>query len=590
LQRSVIRRRPAPLAGQVLATLATLVAGAVTANAQAPQPESSSEAPSVEVTNTMRYAYHFDNDKTKDNPSTAVDEALQDSYDDWYHHFLDVLDITAGTSKLRAGGRFDINWFGHTVYREPFYTAHCGGDLPPTWCNWQGRRYVDQFAAERLYLTASFESALVTLGDFNASFGKGLALHTIKTDQTGQDTTIRGLKLMVDWGPVVGTALGGRFNPLDSDEGSGWKTPWHADSVFGGELGLRLGDKVLMQGHGVVVQQALQTRYDGDASASNQHVVYGGVVDANGLLDGSVSLSAEVDVQERRGPDGSLLGPVTDRKGKRGWAGYTNATAQIGDLTFVAEAKNYDDFALYAARWSGDAPYQLAYHRPPDLERAGGELVKNNHSVRGARVRADWDMQALCGAPVVPFVSYAQFSSWNNGPAFDEKHSVYVPSAGLELEWQDGRGHLAVSAGRRREYNRTARRLEQQDDHLQMALEQIVDSHHLKLSGTLLRHEIQETATPVRWMEAEALAKYEWRSKIGISLSYQRQEDPRLTIVGSKDYYAVSLQYVFSSDNYVAVKVGSNKPGIECAGQGCREVPAFNGASVVWVSHLSGST
>jgi hypothetical protein len=332
-------------------------------------------------------------------------------------------------------------------------------------------------------------------------------------------------------------------------------------------------------------------RADPITGKAHQHLIYGGGFEALGLFGGNLSLTGEFDVQETRNADHKLVSPVRDEGHKRGWAAYANATVQMGPFTVLGEFKNYDSFQLRAAPWGGDAPYELFYHRPPTLERFQA-AINNNHSVRGGRLRIDYDASSLVGFDLTLFANHGQFRNWNNGLDFSQRHDVMAPYGGFEVFWQEGQSHAMISGGRRDEHNRTTSRLEHRDDHLEATFEQVIAGNHsVRISGEV---QWRETAMLLgggddqrhRWREITGSIKYKWSPWLSVAAQYQRQEDARFSSLGKKDFYSAIVQYYFNSSNYVVLTVGSNKPGILCAAEGCRQVAAFNGVRLLFVNRL----
>jgi hypothetical protein len=560
----------------------------------------------LSVTETFRYTYHLENE---------VNETGKED-DDKYHHFMNVLDVSLSHGDFRAGTRLDLNLYANTPFDQsdpstgqPF----CPGSSSDAWfCSYRDRRYVNHFSMERLYLLWARPELDLTLGDFYASFGKGLALNVVKIDELGQDTAIRGGKLIVHHGGLGLTLLGGQFNPLDVDDATGYLAPWQSEPILAGRLEYRFFDKVIVGGQGVFIV----TDYGGETqnkvlyneSKTDRRVIFGGSVEVPNLLDGMLSFTGEVDailttekgVDHWGGPD--ALVPVNGAGGSSGIGAYGSTTFHLKSLTLLGEFKYYDDFESRAPT-ANKEPYKLLYHQPPTLERIRGE-VYNPFRVAGPRLRADYNLGELGPVELLLFANYAFFKNWGNDNS--DWHSVHDPYGGLELTWKGrgegkllGEGRLDVTSGIRMELDDTKEVGFRNDVHLEAHVEQsVVPNHSLTLGLYFLRraktqlslnHPGYET---VEWPEVELSIGYKWSPRLAATLAYEHTEDPDFISENPnlpserQDFFAGILQYFFTPGTYASVRVGQNRPGIKCFNGACRYYPSFSGVQVLFVGRL----
>jgi len=544
------------------------------------------------VTDTFKYTYHFDDgDRELDH--------------DRFHQFLNVLDVSLGYDVFRLGGRFDLNLFANTPIDQ-----QCGGASPPSWCA-EKDRYPNHFAVERAYFIVARPEFDLVLGDFYASLGKGIALNVVKLDELGQDTAIRGGKIIVHHKDLELTFLGGEINPLDVDEASARLAGWPAEPLLAGRLEYRFFDALILGAHGVYVI----TNYAPNSPGTKQertdyNAIWGVGFELPNIRSGLFSVAGEVDMQRTVYVSETTRGPGADDF--KGIAAYLSSSLHVGQATLLAELKYYDDFQLGAQ--SGDQPknrpYDLLYHQPPTLERINAQL-SDNTSVAGGRLRFDYNFGQRGPVELQAFVNYGYFYDWFHG----WKHHIHDPYAGVDLLWQDGAGHAQLSGGVRREENRpegddppscsgwAAPCVYHQDAHVDLEVEQRLRANHsLKLTLQVQRRAREESrmAGPVteQWNEVDLALNYKWSPRLALALTYERQEDPSVIsgrtppsvpeepLLGAGNYVSGVAQYYFTPSTYVSVRAGSSRPGLKCLNGVCRMYPGFAGVQVSMVGRF----
>ena len=548
----------------------------------------------LDLTNTFGYTYFFNNDHQQyhpDNPKHQRDR-LGRLEDDRFHQFFNKLDLSLSYGQFRAGARLDLHLFADTPFDQ-----HCRGAKKADWCNREDHRYRNQFAAERLFLMVTRPEFDLTLGDFYAAFGKGLALSLIQLDEVGQDTTVRGGKLDIHHGDLGLTLLGGQTNTLDLDKATGYDAPWKAEPVVGARVEYNVLGRALLGAHAVVF-----LREDQKANTEYRHdTVWGVGLDLPDLFDGALSLSGEVDLQRTvdegtvtRGPDSEDAGDGPfDEKAKAGVGAYAAATLQLWDVTVLTEFKYYDGFELIGFDKN---PYVQMYHLPPTLDRKKALIKEGNDDVTGVRVRLDYNVGQLGPVELLLYANYGFFYSWRD----DKDRRVHSPFGGLELQWGDATGQLQVGAGTRRIQDHDADWLYHEDIHVELSVEQAFGGRHgVGLKALLLDRATRPEQDLITWRELELTLSYKWSPHVIVSLTYERQEDP--LVVPKRydtptdpdstfdylplDLFSASVRYFphFLPGSYVNLRVGESRGGIKCLNGVCREMPAFAGMELLLV-------
>ena len=536
---------------------------------------------SLELTDTFKYTYHLKDELgAHSDPIIAGNERVDILR--LKHQVFNTLDLSVSSGVFRLGARMDLNLFHGLASEE-----HCPG---AGWCNQQDdqRRYQDNFSLERIFFSVSEEAFDVTLGDFYACMGKGMALSAVKLSELGQDNAIRGGKFVLHHGPVDLTLLGGTFNFLDIDEAEGWSAPWDSEPVVAGRLGYRILDRVGVGAHGVLILRECG-RWCEDKIESKTRVdrdlVGGFSVDVPDLLDGRLSFYGEVDLQETIEKDGVFRG-VKGEQGDgsdpryRGIAAYASATGNLFDVNMTVEYKYYSGFDL-AAPQGRDEPYKPLYHQPPTLEWIRAEIA-NNTSVTGMRARLDYGFGELGPVELTAFLNYGYFENWDNEDSGHDRN-VHNPYGGVELDYLDGEGHADFTVGLRREYDLSNDRVFHQDIFFELNMEQlVVDNHSLKLSALVLIRKKFEDPELKDWNEVELILDYRFAPWMGLNFSYERNSKQE----GRENYIGGGGRFYINSSTYVGIWGGQNKPGIKCRNGACRFYPAFSGVKVYLVGRI----
>ncbi len=524
---------------------------------------------SLDLTNTFNYTYHMENG---DRDLLRPPPDNKQTGDDMFHQFFNTLDVSLRMLDFRLGARFDLHLFADTPFEQS-----CEGEGGPSWCNQRDTRYTNHFRPERVFFTVARPEFDMTLGDFYASFGKGMALHIVKIDDLGQDTAIRGGKFVFHRGDLDLTFVGGEFNPLSMDKSTGRQALWRSEPLVGGRVEYRFFDLVSLGIHSVyIITDDPNVRSSKERTDHN--MVWGAGLDIPSIWDDRLSMGVEVDLQQTVSYGEAIRGP--DAEG--GLAVYATSTLLLGDLTVMGEFKHYDDFLLQAPG-AVNEPYRLIYHQPPTLELYTAE-IKDNTKVTGGRLRMDYNIGAAGPLELLVFVNFGYFYNW-----FDDDHRIYDPYGGLEIQWMEGEGQLSLTAGSRFEHDQTTDEPYRRDIHVELSVEQMVAaSHSLRLNARLLARQYQRPFDFHEWKELDLSLGYKWSPYLSLAVTYERQEDPLIVFqreaadlaLGAENYLGGSVQYYINSGTYVNLRVGQNRPGIKCINGMCRAYPSFSGAEL----------
>ncbi len=495
---------------------------------------------SFDVTNTSRYMYHIDN-------------FTNDPVDGRYHQFLNALEMNLSYDVIRIGTRLDLNLFAEAPEVE--------------------NAFPNQFTSEKTYLIIAEPAFDMTLGDFYASFGKGIALNVVKLDDLGQDTTIFGGKFDLHHKGLGLTFLAGEFNTLEVDWATGKIAPWAAEPVVGGRIENRFFDTLLLGAHGVyIIRDNGRNSVGADNASTDGDLVLGAGFDLNDLFDGALSLSGELDIQRSVISGRVQRGFGGEGDDFKGLAAYSSATLQVGDLTVLPEFKYYDDFFLGAPN-DPDEPYILFYHQPPTLERIQAE-IKDNTMVSGARLRVDYNFGQIGALEVLAFLNYGYFQNWSE---HDEKR-IQTPEGGIELLWQEGLGHLEIASGIRRTDKIEDSSLAQQDFHIDAEVEQSIASHYsLKATLVYLNRRRVDRINDDKWTEIESAISFKWSPYLDVGFMYEMQADPNLGYTEAKNFFGGMARYYITPSTYINIRGGQSKDGLKCLNGQCRFYPAFSG-------------
>lgn len=311
---------------------------------------------SFEITETLSLDYHHDN--FNGNP-----------YDDRYADIRNRLNLKLVVDEYSISTRLDTV----TFVSPPAIPA--GENQAP---------YLDRYAPEKISAGYQGQTLKVTLGDFYAAIGRGLALQVRKIDELGLDTTLTGAKLELDLDRIELSALSGFSNPTNFEIYE--KTladTW--DWLSGLRAVVRLGERYRLGAHGVAaIIDPFEVNDSDEGSRLPRQAFIGGASFEIPDLWQAGNLYFEADWMGKSVP-------ITEQRDEfhQALAAYLSTNLFAGDWTFQAEFKALDDWELYSLPPSKGGRYRsdlrIDYLVPPLLEPDDLE-ISNNHDLTGGRL------------------------------------------------------------------------------------------------------------------------------------------------------------------------------------------------------------
>ena len=333
---------------------------------------------SLDLVETLVFDYHDDN-------RDALPEARNDHYQDLRNRFNLLLTL----GDYAAYTRFDTATFWNE--KNPLLS--------------------DQYVLEKIGASRDGRLLRLDLGDFYATFGRGMALRIRKIDELGVDTTLLGAKARLRTDPLELTVLSGLSNPTNLDGVNEHEVVGVLDWISGLELKWRASSCATLGFHAVTML------FDLDKSVGAETLIAGLTLDLPMVLP-FLNFYAELDVKGW----GDFLG-------FHSLAGYASAQASWQNLTWLLEVKHYDDYSLVSgdtAGLSGEKLFRIEYVKPPTLEPDDTE-ISNNQNLTGAHTRID---HRPFGGATMLYVSFAGFLAQD---LLDVgKRAIYHARAGVE--------------------------------------------------------------------------------------------------------------------------------------------------------------
>ena len=505
-----------------------------------------------------------------------------------YIEVVDRLDITGGNSHLTLSLRGDaVALFGNRyildgelLHERPLYTD-IGGPFDDA-----------LFQLEKMSVVARSQRGAVTLGDFYASYGRGIAVNLNKNTDIDIDTSMRGVSGVLHVGSLDATAFTGVTNPQQV-------------ALENPNVGLHLGRQHAVSGvradffglgplnvgaHGVVYQFArdvdpthnLLLSYDRPVDA----LVGGATVEALGI--GGVDWFVEGDVFDYAAEDLAAKSGYEVYLSASAYPGWGNGPSS-GRSTLQFEAKRQKNTEVINA-FAGADNYEFASGPTLEYERVITEdsaAAVNSNDLTGGRLR--WDvMLGRGGDTLTPYVSQAVFYDADLGGLHFNVTPETITHTVAGVTWVRGEAHLLLNGGFRLDVRAPDGDIDYGADRMM----HVDASLTLPVAGEVFV-EIAPAAQQFHWgSNAQQQSDYlDFSGTIALKVGapwalifytdYSSNPLVRSTGNLAEDVYgAVEVQWKPSTAVTLKAFYGAYRAGIRCAGGQCRSLPGFDGARV----------
>jgi hypothetical protein len=279
----------------------------------------------------------------------------------------------------------------------------CSGDCAPV---------DDDVRLERVNVRADTKHVSTQVGDYNASFGRGMGLSVRRIDLIGVDAAIKGGRVDVKTKPVRLTGVAGFANRQNSDfatrrliEDPGYPAQSYTFSPdtedrgcdVDGALDPEIGNPLWTVCSDLVAGGRVEGTLPGKVDVGS-HYVYldfgdeatAGVVDEYSHLVGAdvarTRIAGVWDVFLGAGGvlrNPNLRGTTLESQSFEGWGLYGSNVFGAGSTTVLVEGKHYHDYLFAFAQNS-----LMQYVENPTLERED-QQVPGNQNATGGRIRVD---------------------------------------------------------------------------------------------------------------------------------------------------------------------------------------------------------
>ena len=600
------------LFGWVLA--ATLLAFSLPQSAQAVQlGEAQGSAPlhgaTLNFNNTLYYKYNL-----------VLDDDKEDSREPPFpfHELINRTTATLRIKRLTFGLQFDALASGPGCKDTGFASAYAerhddSACVPPNrilgsgWDDPVSEQVLVRL--EKAYLRYAGKGFEVQLGDFYASFGRGIVLSMVKKPEIDQDNSIRGARFDLMTRKLGLTLLGGLTNPqeISMELRNQGIDKLSSQLLAGASISLRPSSNLRFSAHsvGYKLLELPSFSVGGTAEVSNIGDVLDLFVEANGFFYGS--------------EDGSDAKPV------RGHGAYFAGTLYTGPLTLLIEAKSYRNAQLLVQQ---GPVVPMQYNNPPSLEHEPTITEDINGSVQSGNIH---------GLRVQPELYFLTTDTTLTGsvavaldlephPPFSRQHEFTVhPWIAIDQPIHLGKAdlHLGADLGYRHDFPvrsdgeagisgeeadlRAAEFLSHTGMlHYTIDVSATFGKHSIELVSHYRRHAVtledqvcwnsgggsEHCDRDDGWISIESSLSYTLMGKYTLALHVDHTDDPIVQSLANngaignlaydKDwrrstYFGAEVILKPISNLEIYAFFGSQKAGIVCTGGACRTVPAFTG-------------
>ncbi len=443
---------------------------------------------------------------------------------------------------------------------------------------------------EKLYAQQRWRHAEVTVGDFYASFGRGIVFNVVKNTDIDVDTSLTGARAVLSAGDLEFTALTGLSNTqlISQDQPNILIGPDPRHMATGLRLDAYGLGPVHAEAHGVAYRFGRADTEDRPATLRYfeplDAVAGGASLEAPGVA--GVDWYAEGDVFDYRaseltGGEAPLLG----------YAAYLSGAAYPGRTTVLVEAKRTRDTERINTFTTPEG-WEIANVPTLEYERVITEdssATVNSNDLWGARVRVDYAVEP---GVLVPWASVAAFRDDDvEGSLHFNRSPETIGHALLGVQWFQAERNLQLTTGfredRRDDPAEGADRMAHLDGELHVPVFG-TEAIELTLSGKRFwwGNNVQGQAD---YLEMENSLSW-YRGEKLIFVLYQDWTDNPLVRgegnLGEHLYGAAEVIWRRTARSEFKAFVGAYKAGIRCSGGQCRSLPGFNGARVAWQTTL----
>ncbi len=401
---------------------------------------------------------------------------------------------------------------------------------------------------ERAQLKYEYGAAEATLGDDYVQFGHGMSLSLRKIDSLGLDTTLRGAGVDLSTDLALVHAIAGVTNRQNLDTIDLQVKDEENDVIAGLEVEVPISKDSTISPYVLVV--------DADNAASDGS-------DLQWLLGGaSTSLSLGKLVIAGEGAGGTLDGQSADGQRETIWAGYLSAQVGVGDISLLADAKAYKDWAIGRTR----TERSILYHEAPTLERSDQEVPANDNSL-GARARVEWRVPG--NATVFGNMLGYRFSQ-DGSDAIDGDLALHGYLGG---DIRFGDTSMGLQAGYRDE-NKSDGSDKLSLFHVDV---DVATSLSPKIAATFKWNHREETKVlfnELKFRRGLAVAGLSWSGFATASLLYGYSTEQATT---PTNYPAAEFLFHLQKGGLVRLFAGRLVGGRICVSGSCRDVPPFEG-------------
>ena len=440
--------------------------------------------------------------------------------------------------------------------------------------------YLDQINLEKVTGSYGGQRLNLQVGDFYATFGRGLALRIRKEDELGLDHSLLGAKVRYRFDQLQATLLTGLLNVLNSDAEWEKAVSDPFDVVTGLELKATHWTEVSPQIHAVAFLLDPFDRLTESNDAPQQAYIIGSGLEV--LLGELGTAYAEVD----------WMGRQFDKFAVRNsWAAYGSCDLVLGPIGLQVEFKSYHDYKLSSftsTRHGKYQPVEVRYIMGPTLEPDDSE-IENNHNISGGRLSVDWRLAENNGTLFGSYAGFVAQDEWATRSQW-----IYHALLGYEQTLL-GRGRARLTLGIR----------ERSDDGANGFAGRI----YLKGSVVLPLSLTQSIAfDALSWMHhtkkdqqsrdsilAEGSLVYHWSPylDLGVTFQFDTQHADQIDFVEIDEnqnrqiFYSSNLSLrFFDSRLILRLFAGHSRAGPICIQGGCRILPAFSGVRLETIVRL----